>query len=330
MPDGGTLTVSTANLRTDLFSTDPHEGHSFKNFVQITISDTGSGIPRELVDKIFEPFFTTKSKGKGTGLGLAMVYGFVSRANGEIRVYSEEGLGTTFRIYLPRSEVEIAELSINEETMAVGGDEIILVVDDEDQLIEVAKANLEDAGYRVLTASNGEEALEALADRHDIDLILSDVIMPGGINGFELALKAAHLRPPTKCTLTSGFTGHAGHSLVEGNLFARYLAQTLLPKPYGRTELLCHVRSILDQEHFLEWSEDLSVGVEAIDDDHRILITLLNRLYAASQKADEGKMTSEVLVDLAAYVVRHFRREETVMDACCGTVFPTTAIRFPS
>jgi len=208
--------------------------------VCLTVSDKGEGIPLEQQERIFEPFFSTKSQ--GTGLGLSMVYGFIKRSKGNIKVNSEPGIGTSFQLYLPRAEGEeqqngqIAEHS----GTAVRGTETLLVVDDEACLLELAEESLQALGYRVLTAGNGRQALERLAEEPAIDLLFSDVVMPGGINGYELAVNATAQHPGLKVLLTSGYTEKA----VTGNDQALFSAN-LLSKPYTQAELAQRVRALL-------------------------------------------------------------------------------------
>jgi len=287
-----------------------------QQYVQITISDNGCGIAEGLQDKIFEPFFTTKEKGKGTGLGLAMVFGFVRRSNGHIRVYSEEGVGTSFQIYLPRSQSCYQQLlkptCIKEDLPK--GTEKVLIVDDEIELLDLAKSHLEEAGYKVTHTTLPAEAVELIKGDQNFDLLFSDVVMPGNMNGFDLAVATLQASPTTKIQLTSGFTAQAGQDLIAGNLFAKQLYNNLLPKPYGRASLLQAVRQTLDAKSLIEWTSDLNTGIKQIDDDHKMLVALLNRLYQAClYKESEGTFRS-ILNELAHYTVFHFKREEAFME----------------
>ena len=212
-------------------------------YVELSVSDNGKGISADQQEHIFEPFFTTKDQGKGTGLGLAMVYGFVKRSGGHIKVYSEPGIGTTFRLYLPRAhgkEQLIKQNDAQNETLP-RGQETILAVDDEAMLLEVTQDSLEGLGYRVLTASDGQQALELLDEDTAIDLLFTDVVMPGGINGYELAERATTIRPDLKVLLTSGYTEKV--MLHKG--YARF-NDSLLSKPYNRADLAKRVRAMLD------------------------------------------------------------------------------------
>ena len=212
-------------------------------YVELSVSDNGEGISEHLQEHIFEPFFSTKEQGKGTGLGLAMVYGFVKRSGGHIKVYSESGVGTTFRLYLPRVDGEEEPLEQNDEHTEElpRGNETILAVDDEAMLLELTRESLESLGYRVLTAGNGNRALELFNSEPDIDLLFSDVVMPGGINGYELAEQVTAKRSDIKILLTSGYT----EKVMIHKGYARF-NENLLSKPYKRADLAKRVRVILD------------------------------------------------------------------------------------
>ncbi|MCP3660977.1 MAG: transporter substrate-binding domain-containing protein [Gammaproteobacteria bacterium] len=245
MPHGGKLTIETSNRQLDTAFSELNPTIKPGDYIQLAVSDTGGGISREIIDQIFDPFFTTKSSGKGTGLGLSMVYGFTQRANGYIKAYSENNLGTTFRLYLPRNieGKENISLRLPEEALSTQGHETILVVDDEDGLLDLARDYLEGSGYKVFTADRGTKALTVLRTESGIDLLFSDVVMPGGMNGYELAELACEKKPGIKVLLTSGFTKKASARNGQSRFGAN-----LLPKPYNRNELLMQIRSVLDGE----------------------------------------------------------------------------------
>ncbi len=211
MPGGGRLTVETRNCTLDKTYCVQHPNTNPGEYVLVSVSDTGEGIASEQIDKIFDPFYTTKEVGKGTGLGLSMVFGFITRSNGHITVESEPGAGTTFHLYLPRAAGQVSADNIADQQPEAQsrGSETILVVDDEKELLNLAKESLETLGYRVLTATNSEEALERLAEHPDISLLFSDVVMPGGMNGYELAEQAMEDHSSLKILLTSGHTEKA-------------------------------------------------------------------------------------------------------------------------
>jgi|GEM_PF-3238718 len=211
-------------------------------YVQIILTDDGTGINPDKLEHIFEPFFTTKAVGAGTGLGLSMVFGFCQRSNGFIKVYSELGVGTTFRIGLPRSQkkdINIERLT-NDTQSPERGSETILVVDDEKDLIDLIKHSLEESGYQVLTAYNGIQAIEQLQKHPEIDLLFSDVVMPGGLNGYEVAEQAHSLNNGLKILLTSGF---AQKGITKKGLFP--FANNVLHKPYKQQEVILKIQELL-------------------------------------------------------------------------------------
>ena len=243
MPDGGSLTIETANKVLDEAYAENNTSAKPGEYVELSISDNGKGIAKEIVDRIFEPFFTTKPRGKGTGLGLSMVFGFIQRSNGHIKIYSEPDIGTVVRCYLPRSSEAKSELGLiapNEVQKSIGN-ETVLAVDDEEDLLSLARQYLETLGYTVETASNASMALQLLTENPSIKLLFSDVVMPGGINGYELAEKATELKPDLKVLLTSGYSGKT----LFRNGQAHFTAN-LLSKPYNLGEIAEQVRRALD------------------------------------------------------------------------------------
>jgi PAS domain S-box-containing protein len=244
MPEGGRLVIETGNWVAEAGLTHGASDITPGDYVQVSVSDTGSGMSAATVEKIFEPFFTTKEAGRGTGLGLSMVYGFVKRSCGHIRVYSEPGYGTTFRIYLPRArkasdQVDVKE-TVSEELPR--GDETILVVDDEEDMAAFVKAALEKLGYGVLAAGDAEEALRVLERTDGVELLLSDVVMPGGMSGFELAIAAKEKYPDLRILLGSGFTQRTQRSEKFPDL-----AKDMVAKPYRVSDLARRVRRALDE-----------------------------------------------------------------------------------
>ena len=244
MGGNGVMTLETENLVLDGSIGAAPKGVPAGDYVTITVSDAGVGIPPDQLDHIFEPFFTTKPPGKGTGLGLSMVYGFVKRARGDISVESEPGRGTRIRLYLPRCDAVETQAADTAKSVseAPGGSETILVVDDEKDLAMVAKTGLSRLGYRVLTAGDGDQALDILAAHPAVDLLFTDLVMPGGMDGLSLAEKAGRQFPGLKVLLASGFSEHA-----ETSEFGRY-GQNLVPKPYRIAELAARIRKELDRE----------------------------------------------------------------------------------
>jgi len=238
----GTLSIETTNERLDKHFCDLHAGLEPGEYVCLIVSDSGEGIAPDIRERVFEPFFTTKSQGEGTGLGLAMVFGFVQRSRGHISVYSELGIGTSFNLYLPRT-VEpntTTELAPRAEQTR-GGTETILIVDDELGLRDIAQTVLESLGYTVLVAEGPPQALEILTQEPVIDLLFSDVIMPGDLDGYQLAKLATGINTKLKILFTSGYTDKA----ISNSGQERFDAE-LLRKPYSLTDLASRVRQVLD------------------------------------------------------------------------------------
>jgi signal transduction histidine kinase len=245
MPDGGKLTLETKNVVLDANYASMNSDVQPGNYVMIAVSDTGEGIPSALLDKVFEPFFTTKGLGKGSGLGLSMVYGFVKQSNGHIKIYSEHGHGTTVKLYLPQADGTpdgdadrpFAEPGILETEH---GDEAILIVEDDVLVRDYVVAQIERLGYRTLAAGDAAEALAIIDSSEPIDLLFTDVIMPGGMNGRQLATEAQKRRPGLKVLYTSGYTENA--IVHHGRLDAGVM---LLPKPYLSSDLARGIRTAL-------------------------------------------------------------------------------------
>ena len=243
MEQGGKLTLETGNVYLDeayaALDAEVLPGH----YVMVAVSDTGSGIPEAIRDKVFEPFFTTKETGKGTGLGLSMVYGFVKQSNGHIKIYSEEGHGTSIKLYLPRAAGKTAGRDLPAADEFNGSGETILVVEDDPLVRQYASAQLAQLGYRAILTANGPEALAEIEKGLAFDLLFTDVIMPGGMNGRQLADAARVQRPQLRVLFSSGYTEDA--LFHHGRLDPGVL---LLPKPYRRSDLARMIRRALNHE----------------------------------------------------------------------------------
>ena len=242
MPSGGKLVIETGNVYLDEDYAAMNRDVTIGNYVMIAVSDTGTGIPAANLERVFDPFFTTKEVGKGTGLGLSMVFGFVKQSNGHIRIYSEEGHGTTVRIYLPRA-AGLSDTSVESPastTIAVGN-ETILVVEDDALVRRYVITQIESLGYRTLQASRASEALEIIDGPNHIDLLFTDVIMPGSMNGRQLVDAALVRRPGLKTLFTSGYTENA--IVHHGRLDTGVL---LLAKPYRKSDLARMIRMALE------------------------------------------------------------------------------------
>lgn len=246
MPRGGKLTIETATVTLDAEYARQHMDAVPGNYVMLAVSDTGIGMDEQTRARIFEPFFTTKELGKGTGLGLAVVYGIVKQSGGNIWVYSEPGKGTCFKVYLPVAGVSDSEKPRKcEPDIIARGSETVLLVEDEGEVRALARESLERSGYRVLEASNGNEALEVCEHCPErIDLLLTDVVMPG-MSGLELAKRLASLQPDMKVLYTSGYTDDTviRHGALESGM-------AYIQKPFGSTTLSGKVREVLDAEHY--------------------------------------------------------------------------------
>lgn len=243
MPGGGTLTIETSNVTLGQAYAHAREELAPGPYVQLTVQDTGTGMPPDVIKRVFEPFFTTKEVGRGSGLGLSMVHGFVKQSGGHVEIYSEEGLGTAVKLFFPRvaggkDTPEDAAL----EKLPPDGSETILVVEDDPHVRDISVTMLGDLGYQVLEAETGQGALEVLDDHSEIALVFSDVVMPGGMTGIELATRIRQRHPGMKVLLTSGYTRDAmsKHGDLDDDI-------ELLPKPFDGLRLAHKVREVLRQ-----------------------------------------------------------------------------------
>lgn len=240
MPNGGILTIETANATVDTNGIPEVEPG---DYAVLAVSDTGTGIPPGILPRIFEPFFTTKDVGKGTGLGLSTVYGFAKQSGGAVKVYSEPGHGTTFKLFLPRAShpADGKEEAVQPIWKPSPGKETILVVEDDQALLHVVVGQISSLGYRVLEAASGDEALARLESEPGIDLLFTDVIMPGGMLGPELAERARSRLPGLRVLFTSGF------SVASASTGFRISNRDhLLSKPYRKQDLAQKLRNVLD------------------------------------------------------------------------------------
>lgn len=243
MPEGGVLTIETRNVTLDADYAARNAEVTPGEYTLLSVTDTGSGMPAEVVERAFEPFFTTKSDGKGTGLGLSMVYGFARQSRGHAKIYSEVGHGTTINLYLPRSpsDFAIADDEDAERTVLKAGTESVLLVEDDDDVRGIVVSHLTDLGYQVQAVTNGPEAVAVLEGETPFDLLLTDVVMPGNMTGYELADRAATLRPGIKILLATGYAGppsSASHT--------RFAGAPLIRKPFRKQDLADAVRAVID------------------------------------------------------------------------------------
>jgi PAS domain S-box-containing protein len=242
MPNGGQLSIATVNRCLDADYAAANVEATAGDYAAIEVSDTGTGIAPEIAQHIFEPFYTTKDPGKGTGLGLSMVFGFIKQSGGHINVYSEPGVGTTFRLYLPRAAAKMARGAESRPIPLVrGAGESVLAVEDNPRLRQVVMRQLSELGYRPIEADRSAAAL-AILEREKIDLLFTDVMMPGPLDGIGLARQVLERWPTVKVALTSGFAGSKFDDLVD----ARGAAVCLISKPYRVEELAKVLREALD------------------------------------------------------------------------------------
>jgi len=236
----GKLTIELGNASLDDDYAEDHDDVTAGQYVMLAVSDTGSGIPPEIIGKVFDPFFSTKSEGRGSGLGLSMVYGFVKQSGGHVKIYSEPGEGTTIKLYLPRAmQSEDIEVSVAEGPIA-GGTETILAVEDDPEVRATVVELLTDLGYRVLKAVDAASGLNVIESGVVIDLLFSDVVMPGTLKSPELARKARERLPNIAVLFTSGYTEN---SIVHGGRLDAGV--DLLSKPYTREALARKIRHVL-------------------------------------------------------------------------------------
>ena len=240
MPEGGKLTVETANCHLDDAYSKLHPGVPPGQYVLLAVTDSGTGMPPDVIAKAFDPFFTTKGVGKGTGLGLSQVFGFVKQTGGHTKIYSEVGVGTTVKIYLPRDYAKVATAAKSVENLPeVGGSETVLLVEDDPRVLTLTSASLKELGYTVIEANGPIEGLKVIESSAKIDLMLTDIVMPE-INGRKLADAAMALRPLLKVVFMTGFTRNA---VVHKGLIDPGVV--LLTKPFTYAELATKIREAL-------------------------------------------------------------------------------------
>ena len=212
----------------------------YRQYVMVAVSDTGHGMPPEVIERVFEPFFTTKAPGEGTGLGLSMVHGFVKQSGGHIKIYSEWGRGTTVRMYLPRSNLREDDSGTVTTDAVTGGTEVILLVEDDDTVRATAADMLTDLGYRVLEARDGDAAIATIESGATIDLLFTDVVVPGAFGASELARRAQDRLPGLQILFTAGYTDNA---IIHGGRLEQDVQ--LLSKPFTQDGLARKLRKVL-------------------------------------------------------------------------------------
>jgi CheY-like chemotaxis protein len=241
MLDGGRLTLTTRNVVFGVREAVAVGAGYAGDYVEIEIADTGTGIPQAILERIFDPFFSTKEVGKGTGLGLSMVFGFVKQSGGGIKVASEEGRGTIFTLYLPKAEASALRPTGYDDRKIIGGKETVLCVEDDRDVRHYVTVQLEGLGYKVIPAANATEALAIAAEGKPFDLLFTDIVMAGGMNGRELAEQMVAARPSLRVLFTSGYAYDSLHAQGRATMGA-----PLLRKPYRKAELARMLRRCLD------------------------------------------------------------------------------------
>ncbi|HWT70791.1 MAG TPA: response regulator [Oxalicibacterium sp.] len=300
MNNGGKLTLELGNAMLDDDYVAAERDVPAGQYVMLAISDTGSGMPPEVAARAFEPFFTTKREGEGTGLGLSMAHGFVKQSQGHIKIYSEVGSGTTVRIYLPRCHQPEADSPQLLKGPAVGGSETILVVEDDPSVQATAVDMLIGLGYHVLKANDGESALAILESGAPVDLLFTDVVMPGPLRSPELAQRAKQLLPHLQVLFTSGYTQNA---IVHGGRLDPGVE--LISKPYRRDDLARKIRHILANAAQANKapgaptdklpSKSASMRILVVEDNEDAKIMLCDLLTALGYKASDAASAEEAL-----------------------------------
>jgi CheY-like chemotaxis protein len=254
MPEGGKLTMELANGMLDDDYVAGLLDVPAGQYVMLAVTDTGTGMPPDVLERAFDPFFTTKPEGSGTGLGLSMAYGFVKQSGGHTRIYSEVGHGTTVKIYLPRSTETAIEPPARPSVRLLGGTETILVVEDDLKVQSTVVDTLSGLGYSVLKADGAEQALTVIRSGIHIDLLFTDVVMAGSLRSPDMAAQAAQLLPRLKVLFTSGYTQNA---VIHGGRLDPGVE--LLSKPYSREQLAYKIRQILGAAGAADRSQDATL-----------------------------------------------------------------------
>ncbi|MCH2241749.1 MAG: PAS domain-containing protein [Aquabacterium sp.] len=289
MDGEGRLTIEARNAMLDDLYADTHHEVAPGQYVLLAVSDTGCGMPPDVIERAFEPFFSTKPANQGTGLGLSMVYGFVKQSGGHVKIYSEPGHGTTVKIYLPRSHQAEEQPELRVTGPVEGGTETVLVVEDDPAVLATTVETLDDLGYRVLKASDGQSALAIVNSGVPIDLLFTDVVMPGPVRSVDLARQAQQALPQLKVLFTSGYTENA---IVHGGRLDPGV--NLISKPYRREDLARKIRQVLQQGAGAAAAQPAQLDVLFVEDDAELrhlgveLLRLLGHRVMAVGSAEEA------------------------------------------
>ncbi|MFM9844311.1 MAG: response regulator [Dongiaceae bacterium] len=303
MPGGGKLTIELANAVLDEDYARRHDEVTPGQYVMLAVTDTGFGMPADVAARAFEPFFTTKPEGKGTGLGLSMVYGFVKQSSGHAKIYSEVGHGTTIKVYLPRSRRPEEAVAMSDDAPGAGGNERILLVEDDEDVRRAVSEMTRSLGYQVLEAKDGEQALEMLQNGTKVDLLFTDVVMSGAVSGRVLANRAQELLPSLAVLFTSGYTENAiiHHGRLDEGVH-------LLSKPYREPELSQKLRTVLEEKRHADRQRDGSgkegsivngFSILLVDDDSLIRMSTAGMLQDLGHSVQEAACGGDALALLA-------------------------------
>jgi signal transduction histidine kinase/DNA-binding NarL/FixJ family response regulator len=297
MPSGGKLTIEVSNAFLDDEYAAQHGEVAAGQYVMIAVSDTGVGMTPDVIARAFEPFFTTKGEGQGTGLGLSQVYGFVKQSGGHVKIYSEVGEGTTVKIYLPRTRKAQDGAAPSAEPQVLGGNETILIVEDDPDVRNAVREMLVDLGYAVLEAQHAQGALDVLRSGAHIDLLFSDVVMPGEVHTREMARVAREINPDIKILFTSGYTQNAivHNGRLDEDVF-------LLSKPYRKHDLARKLRSLLGPPRAAESASPAAASrrkVLVVDDEALVRMATVEMVSECGLAVDEAGDGAEALKRLA-------------------------------
>ncbi|SEG69174.1 Response regulator receiver domain-containing protein [Bosea lathyri] len=308
----GHLTIEAGNAFLDDSYADLHAEVVAGQYVQVSVTDTGTGMTPEVMAQAFEPFFSTKPQGKGTGLGLSMVFGFVKQSGGHVKVYSEPGQGTTIKLYLPRSmQAEDAPAEIDAGPI-VGGNETILVVEDDEAVRETVVAVLDELGYRVLKAPDAQSALVVIESGVAVDLLFTDVVMPGPLKSTELVRKTKERIPQLSVLFTSGYTEN---SIVHGGRLDEGV--NLLSKPYSRDALARKIRQVFTRDGKIPRLEMPSVEPEKAPRDALVVLICeddaIIRMDTADMVQELGHTVIEAETGLKALQIASTREIDVLL-----------------
>jgi CheY-like chemotaxis protein len=302
MEGQGKLTIELGNASLVDEYARSHSEVAPGQYVMLAVTDTGSGIPPEIIEKVFDPFFSTKSEGKGSGLGLSMVYGFVKQSGGHVKIYSEVGEGTTIKLYFPRS-VENEDLEVELDSGPIrGGSETVLVVEDDDAVRATVVEMLNDLGYGVLKAVDASSALSVIESGIQIDMLFTDVVMPGRLKSAELARMARERQPDIAVLFTSGYTEN---SIVHGGRLDAGVE--LLSKPYSRDALARKFRHVLANQRQRNLARTIASPTPNEEPERRNALALI-----VEDDAIILANTAELVKDLGLTVIEALSAEDAV------------------